>query len=215
MIGISIFCGWFLRDLPFLVLTAFLVIYVPLFHQSAGAQWFSPRLLSLPGGLVRTRIPDTLFRLCWRERLPVSATYGLLWLASLWLFRSLTAAQALLLLATTASTTMLTTAWSIALLPLAHSVTMWYLPSTLLTMFTTSGILLVAEAIGWHEQLEGLAATLWAVAEFALAYVLAWGVIRISRNRWTRYDLQHLAKLSAEISPAQQYWNSYLKKERS
>jgi len=213
--GFFLVCGWLLRDLPFLFLTALLILYVPMFQQLADLQWLSPRLMSLPNGLFRARIADTLFRLYWRGRIRTTAAYGLIWLAGLWLFGTLTAAQALALMAITVSAAILSAAWTIALQPLLGSQAMLGILSPLLTALTVSGSLLAAQAAGWHEQLNGVAAALWALAEFALAYSMAWGLVRLSRGRWARYDLQHLVNYFAKLRPARQHWNSILNKEHS
>ncbi|MFA6313379.1 MAG: hypothetical protein WCV99_11585 [Sterolibacterium sp.] len=217
IVGLSLLYGWISRDIPFLFLTAVLVMSTPSTHQSSvGARWLSPRSLSLPGGLDRARMAKLLFRLDWRGRIPTGAMYCLIWLAGLLLFRQLTAAQVLILLATAASAAVLSAAWTIAILPLARSsITLYSIFSFLPMILAVSSIALIAWAAGWHEQLNGLAATLWAVAEFTLAYILALGLVRISRGGWARYDLQHLTKFSAEIRRLPQNMFSYLQQERS
>lgn len=199
LVGLSIFWGWLSRDYPFLGVIPLFAIFLSSMPQSSGAQWLSPRLLSLPGGLIRAQMADTLFRLDWRRRIPANIAYGLIWFVCLWLFRPLTTVHALMLMASAVSAAVVYAAWNIAILPLVRSAATLNVLCMLLTVLTIWSAALVVDTAGWHEQLGGLAAAIWAVVLFAFVYALAWGLVRISRGRWERYDLQHLAKLSAEL----------------
>lgn len=215
LVASCIFWAWLSRDYSFLGVIPVLAVFLSSMHQPSGAQLLSSRLLSLPGGLVRARMADTLFRLDGQRRFFVNAAYGMIWIACLWLFRPMTMADAMMLMASAASIAILYRAWNIAILPLVRSATTLNALCMLLTVLTIGSAVIVVDTVGWHEQLDVAAGAIWALALFALAYAMAWSLVRSSRGRWARYDLQHLAKLSAESPRAQRYWNSYLNKDRS